>query len=143
MEAKTESSTSPVAQTHSVQNIEESSKDLWAKRAEENRLKMREYQIKYYEKKKESGLLDRLRECYDKDARKKRYEAEKADETKNVLQRQKEYNLRKKKEMELLVIKNAMDGASEGKRILLQSLIDGGVFKMLTLKQKREILNSK
>lgn len=135
--------TSPVAVESNNTNAEESSKDLWAKRAEENRIKMREYQIKYYEKKKESGLLDRLRECYDKDARKKRYEAEKKDETKKVLEKQKEYNQRKKKEMELLVIKNAMDGASEGKRILLQNLIDGGVFKMLTLKQKREILNSK
>jgi hypothetical protein len=115
--------------------------DNWQKRAEEKRASIRASQIKYYEKKKEEGLLDRLKENYDPIERKKRYEIEKKE--RNILQKQKEYNLRKKQEAEAIIVQNALVGASEGKRKLLEQLVNGGVFNLLTLKQKREILNSK
>ena len=127
--------TSPHSET------EESKKDLWAKRAEEKRASIRASQIKYYEKKVKDGLLDKLKENYDPVERKKRYEIEKKD--KDILKKQREYNLRKKQEAEALIVKNALVDASESKRKLLEQLVNGGVFNLLTLKQKREILGSK
>jgi len=118
-----------------------SDEDKWAKRAEEKRASIRASQLKYYEKKKAEGLLDKLKEKYDPEERKKRYAFEK--EERDILAKQREYNLRKKQEAEALIVKNAMEGASEGKRKLLEQLVNGGVFNLLTLKQKRDILQSK
>jgi hypothetical protein len=115
----------------------------WEKRAEETRILSKTYQKKYYEARKEKGLLTKLKQCYDKDARRLKYEEDLKDESKKILEKARESHARRKQEAELLIVKNAMEGASEGKKKLLQQLIDGGVFNKLTLKQKREILESK
>jgi hypothetical protein len=43
--------------------------DKWTKRAEEKQASIRASQIKYYEKKKAEGLLDKLKEKYDPEER--------------------------------------------------------------------------
>ena len=109
-----------------------------AQKAEEKRAKIRESQKKYYERKKAEGLLNKLKENYDPEERKKRYAIEK--EEKNILEKQRQYNLRKKQEEEKIMLEHFIKTASEDKIKLIEQLTSSGIFDKLTLSQKKEIL---
>ena len=109
--------------------------------SEEVYSKSKEYQKKYYEKKKEEGLLQKLKEKYDPVKRKQRYENEK--EEKDLLGKQKEYNIRKKKEEDTIMIKNCIENAPEEKIKLMIQLIECGMFDKLSDKQKKEFFETK
>ncbi len=109
--------------------------------SEEIYSKSKEYQKKYYEKKKAEGLLEKLKENYDPEKRRKRYELEK--DVKDLIVKQKEYNIRKKKEEDIKLIKNCIENDSDEKNKFMIHLIESGLFDKLTTKQKKEFFDSK
>jgi hypothetical protein len=111
------------------------------KMSEEIYSKSKEYQKKYYEKKKAEGLLEKLKENYDPEKRRKRYELEK--DVKDLIVKQKEYNIRKKKEEDIKLIKNCIENDSDEKNKFMIHLIESGLFDKLTTKQKKEFFDSK